>query len=1239
MNRNPLVRLSLCMLLALCALGAALVMLGQPSAQARTLAATTRTYPGASPCDTTLQACISASADGDIVQIAANTYLTTSLSITRAVSLVGGGTNPSDVKLRPTGGRMILYSAVPLTATFVISNLTVENGNTAAASGGGIRVSSGAIPLFHSLVISNNIAAGGGGIRIIPNSPATMVNVTLISNTSSTDAGGISASGSLTLVNSRLESNSALANGGSAAVAGELTLFNTVAQSNTAGSQGGAFFAAAATLSNSLILSNTADNGGGVYVQNGLRISDTLFDRNLAAAGSGGSIYSENLLVTIMLEGSGSVTKTIISHSQALTNGGGIFAAGSVKLIGEVSFSQNTALNGEGGAVYTKLLNDASGNSINLAVTFLTNSAKGNGGAVRATDQVMLLNSPLFQNNTAGNGALADGGGIYADGPVFLERGSSTGNTARNGGAVYGAGDIAFIQHDTGPNTAAENGGCAYSRKTITYFSAVATGCVAGQNGGAAFSPSTVTLNGSIVSLFNLNRAGNLGGLAFANIVVVRNATVVSNTATLGGALAATTTLDIAGSSFISNTAATFGGAAVANGSALITGSVFTSNRVTGTNGMGGAVWVTGTLNITNSTFLTNSALFGAGSQGGAIGAAGRLSLLGDIFQGNAATTGGAVHGLADVFATNSNLTGNGGIGVASAGGIAAITVTISSVTFTQNIACCGNSAGGAISATVANINNGVFIQNSASISGGAVLAGQVFITGSQFFSNTSSGDGSGVWTGGGLITNTQFTANFSSCCAGHAGGAVFAQGRLDVYGSQFTGNRSDDGGALVLKGFRSEIHDGTFVDNVGSAGGGAIDASSFGPFIYNSTFSGNRSGSGGGGAIRALNNNLYVEASTFSNNSANGGDGGAILTTVGRGDGAIVTASTFISNFAASGGGALFSKHADIENSTFISNHVASFGSGGAVAVSGGFLFGGNFIGGSSFTDNRVDLPAGSCGSGMGGAVYLDPLGSLTVQSSGFTRSSAPQGGALFAAGSITLELSAFSDNSAVCLSSPTFSNVGFGGALAAQANLTVKRSTFLRNSAGSVGGGALAFLPLSASPLRVENSLFARNVATNTVFGAGGAAIVISQTATTGELFFNTFTDQPRNPVSAIAVYSGTVSVVDNIISGHATGIELFGGTAFEDFNLFFDNGANLSLGVTPGGSSLPNSNPLFVAPGSDNYHLQSGSPAIDHGSDLGITSDFDGDPRPIGPKVDIGFDERKPLDTFVYLPLIQR
>ena len=76
-----------------------------------------------------------------------------------------------------------------------------------------------------------------------------------------------------------------------------------------------------------------------------------------------------------------------------------------------------------------------------------------------------------------------------------------------------------------------------------------------------------------------------------------------------------------------------------------------------------------------------------------------------------------------------------------------------------------------------------------------------------------------------------------------------------------------------------------------------------------------------------------------------------------------------------------------------------------------------------------------------------------------------------------------------------------------------------------------------------------------------------------------------------------------------------------------------------MSSGGSSLTGSNPLFASLPADNYHLQFGSPAIDRGHDIGITIDFDGDPRPFGASFDIGFDERAALTRYIYLPLIAR
>ncbi len=61
----------------------------------------------------------------------------------------------------------------------------------------------------------------------------------------------------------------------------------------------------------------------------------------------------------------------------------------------------------------------------------------------------------------------------------------------------------------------------------------------------------------------------------------------------------------------------------------------------------------------------------------------------------------------------------------------------------------------------------------------------------------------------------------------------------------------------------------------------------------------------------------------------------------------------------------------------------------------------------------------------------------------------------------------------------------------------------------------------------------------------------------------------------------------------------------------------------GGWPGEGNI-DSDPLFVDPGSDDYHLQRGSPCIDAGIDAGVYIDIDGDVRPWGEGFDMGADE---------------
>lgn len=83
--------------------------------------------------------------------------------------------------------------------------------------------------------------------------------------------------------------------------------------------------------------------------------------------------------------------------------------------------------------------------------------------------------------------------------------------------------------------------------------------------------------------------------------------------------------------------------------------------------------------------------------------------------------------------------------------------------------------------------------------------------------------------------------------------------------------------------------------------------------------------------------------------------------------------------------------------------------------------------------------------------------------------------------------------------------------------------------------------------------------------------------------------------------------------------------GGAVEGSHNILFSSQGNIDPGDFP--NDLVNIDPLLVDPAGDDYHLPAGSPAIDAGLDVGITTDLDGNPRPQGNWPDIGAYEFTP------------
>ncbi len=178
--------------------------------------------------------------------------------------------------------------------------------------------------------------------------------------------------------------------------------------------------------------------------------------------------------------------------------------------------------------------------------------------------------------------------------------------------------------------------------------------------------------------------------------------------------------------------------------------------------------------------------------------------------------------------------------------------------------------------------------------------------------------------------------------------------------------------------------------------------------------------------------------------------------------------------------------------------------------------------------------------------------------------------------------------------------------------------------------GGGGLAFTGSSAG--RVVNTLLARNA-------SGSGAALWTNASGTINIVHTTIAAPTLNTGSAIYVNGGTTHLTNVIIANHALGVVQDGAAVVDEDYTLFSGVTTPTAGNVGGGSHSITGDPRFVNPARDNYHLTQGSAAVDAGTNVNVYVDFDGDPRPIGARFDIGFDEFLESHYDIYLPLVMR
>ncbi|MEE9615772.1 MAG: right-handed parallel beta-helix repeat-containing protein, partial [Anaerolineae bacterium] len=195
-------------------------------------------------------------------------------------------------------------------------------------------------------------------------------------------------------------------------------------------------------------------------------------------------------------------------------------------------------------------------------------------------------------------------------------------------------------------------------------------------------------------------------------------------------------------------------------------------------------------------------------------------------------------------------------------------------------------------------------------------------------------------------------------------------------------------------------------------------------------------------------------------------------------------------------------------------------------------------------------------------------------------------------------------------------------GGVYANTATAVISRCRVYRNTGDGIHvmGGDLALertwvYSNTGDGVGVNDGTFA--LVNNVIAHNEGAGLLTTEVST-GSLRHNTFA---HNTVAG-AVVSGTAHFTNTIFYSHTVGVSLPVGYAGLWNTLWWQNLTD-TLGAVVSATNVY-SDPVFYDPDVLDYHIGSGSGAIDTGVEAGVSEDIDGGPRPLLEGYDIGADE---------------
>jgi parallel beta-helix repeat protein len=407
------------------------------------------------------------------------------------------------------------------------------------------------------------------------------------------------------------------------------------------------------------------------------------------------------------------------------------------------------------------------------------------------------------------------------------------------------------------------------------------------------------------------------------------------------------------------------------------------------------------------------------------------------------------------------------------------------------------------------------------------------------------------------------------------------------------------------------------------NGGGISLQRNTRATLAGNRVYSNTAGWSGGGVSLSSESDDAELTGNYVFSNTANSGGG----INVDSSDNAQLTGNRVFSNTTrlSDGGGIQLykSNYATLTDNQIYSNTAVTYGGGVSLDSSPTATLASNII-----MSNTV-----LTGTGRGGGIYLtgSPAAALTGNQVSYN-TAAQNGGGLFI----------ISSNSVALTGNQVLNNAAYvnGGGIFLWSSSTARLAgnRIYRNRVIGNGDGGGIFLLNSVNSTLVNNMVLENRLQGSVGAGAG----IMANNNTRAHLLHTTLAGNSGGSGYAVRASTGTTLWMTNtIIASHTVGVSANSGNTITLNSTLWGSGvwANLTNWSGPGSiTSTQNytGNPAFVNPPGGEYHLGPGSAAIDAGVCTQITTDIDGDTRPIGPGCDIGADE---WYFQVYLPLVLR